>query len=249
MYSSLFLILLLLIVSFLYSSVGHGGASGYIAVLTLWGIVSQDVKSTALILNVLVSSIAFFYFYKKGYFNWHFFWPFAISSIPLAFLGATIQLSDGLYKRLLGICLIFAILKLVGVFDFFSNSKNSSNELLKPSILLRALIGGLIGFLSGMLGIGGGIILSPLILIFGWANMKQTAAASALFILVNSIAGLLGVFQTGFSISSDKYFWIVGAFFGGILGGYLGSSKFNFATLRYILALVLFIASIKLVLI
>lgn len=245
--------MLLLIVAFLYASVGHGGASGYLAVLSLLAVGTSHMKTSALVLNIIVSAISFYHFYKEGYFDWKLFWPFAITSVPMAFLGATVPVSDVLYKQLLGVCLLFAVARISGLFDhFLKNEKRKTKNETQPSLHITHyafIIGALIGLLSGMLGIGGGIILSPILLLMGWAGMKQTAAVSALFIFVNSIAGLVGLLQKGIEINPEMYSWIACATVGGLVGGYLGSKKFNFATLKYILALVLLIASVKLMMV
>jgi uncharacterized protein len=231
----------LLIVAFFYASVGHGGASGYLAMMSLFGVASIEMKTSALILNIGVSAISFYHFYKEGHFDFKFFLPFAVVSMPMAFLGACYPISDLLYKKLLGLCLLFPILKLSGMLDFILKSKNEKRNPHALYITHYALfIGASIGFLSGMLGIGGGIILSPVVLLLGWADMKKTAATSA-------IAGFVGAYQKGILISENMYFWLLSAIFGGILGGYFGSKRFNISTLKYILAFVLLIASVKLI--
>jgi len=237
-----YLIPLLILISFLYSSVGHGGASGYIAILTLVCIQGFLIKPSALILNLIVSSISFFQFYRVGYFKWNLFWPFAITSIPMAFFGSIIKVDPHVFQKFLGFALLFPILKLIGVFD---NKKEVSNNV---NLIGALLIGGILGFLSGMLGIGGGIFLTPIIILLGWANMKTAAAVSALFIFVNSLSGLFGLISKGLVIENSVYLWIAAAVFGGIIGAYFGSTKFNSKTLQYILALVLLVAAFKLIL-
>lgn len=235
-------LLLVLIMAFMYASVGHGGASGYLAVLALFSVEPATMKSSALILNIFVSLISFINYYRGGYFKWKLFLPFAIASIPASYIGASIPLSGDVYKKILGMCLLFPILRLAGLLG----KESEETSTLKWSYGL--IIGASIGFLSGMIGIGGGIILSPVILLFHWARMKETAAVSALFILVNSISGLLALFAKGFSPNPEIYLWLAAAVTGGFAGAYLGSKKFNSKTLRYILATVLLIASIKLIL-
>ncbi len=232
--------LLLFIVAFLYASVGHGGASGYLALMAFYSFTPDTMKSSALILNILVSLIAFIQFYRAGFFNFKLFYPFALTSIPAAFLGGMITLDDHIYKKILGVLILLPIIKFLGI-----DSKNE-RALRKQNLILSLLIGSIIGLLSGMMGIGGGIILTPLILVLNWAKMKETAALSALFIFVNSIAGLIGLLVKGVSFSSDIYIFISIAFTGGILGSYLGARKLNNMILKFILAAVLIIASIKL---
>lgn len=236
-----FFLILLFVVAFLYSSVGHGGASGYLALMAIFGIMAPSMmKSSALIMNIFVSSISFFHYYRSGNFRWKLFLPFAIASIPLAFIGGYIILDTLIYKKILGAILIFPILKFFGVFGKTEGDEKEINR------IWALLIGGIIGILSGMIGIGGGIILSPIILLLHWGNMKQTAAVSALFILVNSIAGLLGMFSTGIEIDNLVYLWVMVALLGGFAGAYFGSKKFNNLVLKRILAVVLTLASIKL---
>lgn len=226
--------------AFMYASVGHGGASGYLAVLALFSVEPSIMKSSALILNVFVSMISFIQYYKGGYFKWQLFLPFAVASIPAAYLGATVPLSADIYKKVLGLCLIFPIIRLLG---FIGKEKENTQEL---TWAMGLIIGAIIGFLSGMIGIGGGIILSPVILLFHWAKMKQTAAVSALFILVNSISGLIALTSKGFIPNPEIYLWLSAAVIGGFAGAYFGTKKFNNHVLQYILAAVLVIASVKL---
>ena len=165
---------------------------------------------------------------------------FAIASVPLAFIGGTIEVDASIYKKILAILLIFAILKMLNVFG-------KENDRTKKVKLWQGLaIGAVIGFFSGLIGIGGGIILTPVILLLHWGNMKQAAAVSALFIWVNSAAGLTGQLSSGVSIEKESLLLVAIALTGGVLGGYYGSKKINNKNLRYILAFVLIIASAKL---
>ena len=230
----------LVIVSVLYASVGHGGASGYLALMALFGVQVAFMKPSALILNLFVSSVAFFAFYKAGYFRWKILLPFIITSIPMAFIGSGISISPALYKKFLAICLIIATARILIQPNVVNNQTKDFNW------ILALIVGALVGFFSGMIGIGGGIILSPLLLLMGWTNVKETAAISAAFILVNSVAGLTGHIMAGMEIPPNIYTWIVIAFMGGLIGGYGGSRKVSFNQLRFILAFVLVIASIKL---
>lgn len=238
-YMYLFL-LILPVVSFLYSSVGHGGASGYIALMALFSFAPETIKPTALLLNLFVAGIAFYYYYKEGYFNKNLFISFAISSIPFAFLGGTIEMDASLYKKILAVLLVFAILKLLNVFG------KESDNIKKVRLWQGLLVGGIIGFLSGLIGIGGGIILTPVILLLHWGKMKEAAAVSALFIWVNSASGLIGQLSTGILISIESLVLVVIALIGGFFGAYVGSKKLNNRRLRYILAVVLVIAGVKL---
>ena len=232
--------ILLFLVAFLYSSVGHGGASGYLALMAIFSISPDVMKPTALLLNLFVSFTSFVQFYRGKHFNWKLFLPFAITSVPMAYVGGLLTVDDDLYKKLLGILLIIPIVR----FLFFANIK--VEELRKSNFILSLVIGAAIGFLSGLIGIGGGIILSPVLLLLKWSDMKQTAAISALFIFVNSLSGLAGQLTKGIHFSADMYAYVAVAFAGGICGAYFGSLKFKSAILKYMLAIVLIVAAYKL---
>ncbi len=237
---TLLFFLLLFVVAFLYSSVGHGGASGYLALMALFSFTPETMRPTALLLNIFVAGTGFIQYYRGGHFRWKLFWPFAIASIPAAFVGGLIMMDAHLYKIVLGILLLFSVIRLAGI------KFNDNAPFKKQGLLLSILIGAVIGILSGMIGIGGGIILSPVILLLHWGNMKQTAAVSALFILVNSISGMAGLITKGVHFSPDMIWMIVVVFSGGLLGSYLGSMKVSSLLLRRTLALVLLVASVKL---
>ena len=232
---------LLLLVSFLYASVGHGGASGYLALMACFSFAPDVMRPTALVLNLFVSAIAFIQYYKSGYFQWKLFWPFAITSIPAAFIGGVIQVDENIYKKILAVLLLFSVVKLIG----FNTSSVAVRK--KQNLIASLIIGLIIGFISGMIGIGGGIILSPLILLLHWADMKQTAAVSALFIFVNSLAGLSGSIINGINITTSMGLMLAIAFVGGFAGSYFGAKKFNTIKLKYLLSIVLIIASAKLI--
>lgn len=233
-------LILLAIVAFLYASVGHGGASGYLALMAIFSFAPETMKPTALLLNLFVAGIAFYHYYKAGYFNKKLFLSFAVASIPLAFIGGMIEVDAIIYKKILGVFLIFAILKMLNVFG-------KENEKIKDIKLWQGLvIGGIIGFFSGLIGIGGGIILTPIILLLHWGKMKEAAAVSALFIWVNSAAGLIGQVSSGVEISSQSFALVAIALVGGFFGSYYGSRKLENKSLKYLLAFVLIIASIKL---
>lgn len=242
MFPEIYFLVLIAIVAFLYASVGHGGASGYLALMVIFGISPMMMKPSALILNLFVSAIAFFQYYRQGYFKWKLLFPFIITSIPLSFIGAKIHIDAHTYKIILAACLFLAILRLLGIFGKTDIEK--TKEINLPSALI---IGGIIGFISGMIGIGGGILLSPVLLLLHWAKMKETAAVSALFIFLNSLAGIAGAFSSLENISSQIYLWALVGIIGGTAGAYYGSSRFNNNVLKYILSIVLIFACIKLV--
>ena len=229
----------LYLVGFLYASVGHGGASGYIAVLSLFAIPLNTYKPLILLLNILVAGMGFYHFRKAGYFRWKLCRLFLITSVPAAFIGSKYSLEGNIYHYLLGLALVLPIIKLLGI-------KPNETDNPKPVQLLPALlIGTVIGGLSGMLNIGGGIFLSPVLILLGWANVKEAAAASALFIVLNSVSGLLGS-AAALVITPSAITWFIMAAAGGITGAYFGSARFQNMTVRCLLSAVLTIASVKL---
>jgi uncharacterized membrane protein YfcA len=210
--------------------------------MALFSMSPAFMKPTALLLNLFVSLSAFILFYRGGHFKWKLFLPFALASVPLSFLGGMIALDAEVYKKVLGALLLIPVIRML----FFPNA--SEQDLKEGSTGLSVLIGAVIGFLSGLIGIGGGIILSPVLLLLKWTNQKQTAAISALFIFVNSLAGLGGQLSKGLNVESGMFMYAGIAFVGGTLGGWLGASRFNQQILKYLLAAVLLLAALKLLL-
>ena len=231
---------LLFFVAFAYASVGHGGASGYLALMALFSVTPEVMKPTALMLNLFVSLTSFIQFYRGKHFHWKIFLPFAIASIPMAFVGGKIHIDGTIYKHVLGVLLLIPIVR----FLFFSNIQVTDTK--KANIPLSLVIGACIGFLSGLKGIGGGIILSPILLLLRWTDQKQTAAISALFIFVNSLSGLAGQLTKGITFSADMYSYVAVAFVGGLCGAWLGALKFKQTILKNVLAVVLLVAAYKL---
>src|ERR1700694_4701321 len=196
----------MLVAAFGYASVGHGGASAYIAAMALAGIAPAQMRPIALVLNILVSSIATYKFWRAGHFRWRLFWPFAVVSIPMAYLGGAISLPGNAYKVVVGVVLLYAAWQL-----WQSGRRGEEMRTLhEPPLPWAMAIGAALGLLSGLTGVGGGIFLSPLLLMLGWAGTKQTSAVAAPFILVNSIAGLAAVF-VGKSASLPDYVWLLAA--------------------------------------
>jgi uncharacterized membrane protein YfcA len=220
--------------------VGHGGASGYLALMIAFAFPMTFMKPTALVLNILVSGVSFYFYYREKKFRWNLFYPFAITSVPFSFLGGYLTVSTFYYKIILATVLFFAVLRLLG----FLGKEKTEITSLNPYAAL--IVGAVIGFLSGLIGIGGGIILSPVIILLGWGTMKQTAAVSALFILVNSISGISGFLLKGGILPESSLPLIGIVFVGGFFGAYYGSKKFNSVVLKNVLALVLGIAIYKL---
>jgi uncharacterized membrane protein YfcA len=229
------------IIAFLYSSVGHAGASGYIAVMTLAGIAPTVIRPTALVLNILVACIGTFHFWRAGHFAWKLFWPFALLSVPAAYFGGYLQPSASVLRILIGIVLLFSAARLIF-------RRSDSPETVIPSRPLAIGTGAALGFLSGLTGTGGGIFLTPLLLFCRWAHIRQAAAASALFILVNSVSGLIGYFTAIRSIPSLGFILAAAAIIGGAIGSRLGSRHFPARTISVLLAIVLTIAGAKLIL-
>jgi uncharacterized protein len=229
------------IVAFLYSSVGHAGASSYIAVMTVCGLSATFIRPTALVLNILVAAIGSFQFWRAGYFSWRLFWPFALLSIPAAYLGGYLPVPADLLKILIGAVLLFSAARL-----FFRHDDPPDTAPPPRPVAIGAGAG--IGFLSGLTGTGGGIFLTPLLLFCRWASIRGAAAVSALFILVNSIAGLAGYISSGQPV--PKFAWILALAAGiaGTVGSHLGSRRFPVRTISLILATVLVLAGCKLIL-
>jgi uncharacterized membrane protein YfcA len=244
--------ILILAAAALYSSVGHAGASGYLAAMALFGLAPATMKPTALCLNVLVATIATFRFARAGCFHWPLFWPFAVASIPLAFVGGALTLPTTIYKQVVGLTLIYAAVRLFA----FTRAKAGAAMPPPTTTTTRAaplapsvLLGGLIGLLSGLTGVGGGIFLSPLLLLSGWADTRRTAGVSAAFILVNSIAGLLGNLTNLRMLPPALPLFAVAAVAGGIVGSEFGSRRLTSVTIRRLLAVVLVVAGVKMILV
>jgi len=237
----LLLSLFIFLVAGLYASVGHGGASGYLALMTLLSMPIATIKPVALMLNIAVSLIAFIQFYRSGFFNKKLFVPLAIASVPAAYAGGLLSIDAHVYKQLLGGLLLISAIRLA------MPLKKEAIVLQHVNIVLVVMIGASIGFLSGMIGIGGGIIISPLLILLRYSDVKTTSGISALFIFVNSIAGLLGQMHQGIVFSSSMSVMIAVAIAGGLIGSYIGAKQLNVSLLKKVLAVVLFIASLKLV--
>ena len=235
----------MLLAAFVYASVGHGGASAYIAAMALAGLAPAEMRPIALTLNVLVSSLATWKFWRAGHFRWRLFWPFAAVSIPFAYLGGAITLPGGIYKLVVGVVLVYAGWQLWRSF----RAGDEMRAVREPAIPLAMAIGAAMGLLAGLTGVGGGIFLSPLVLMLGWAGTKQTSAVAAPFILVNSLAGLAAGFVAG-TAALPQATWVLAAVVvvGGWLGAEYGSRRFANPVVRRVLAVVLLVAGAKMML-
>ena len=227
------------VVAFLYSSVGHAGASGYIAVMSLCGLTATFIRPTALVLNILVAAIGAFHFWRAGHFSWRLFWPFALLAVPCAFVGGALRVPGDLLQLLIGAVLLFSAARL-----FFRYGDPTTTT--APPRVVALGCGAVIGLLSGLTGTGGGIFLTPLLLFCHWAPTKRAAAVSVLFILVNSIAGLSGFLTSGQAVPSITWLLAIGAVLAGAAGSYLGSQRFPVRAISVLLAIVLVIAGCKL---
>jgi uncharacterized membrane protein YfcA len=232
----------ILAVAILYSSIGHGGASGYIAVLAMFSVAPAAFKPTALVLNILVSAVATFHFARAGHFSWRLFWPFAATSVPLSFVGGYLTVPASIYNPLLGIVLLASAVRL------FSREDTGRPGSGPPPTTVALGIGAALGFLSGLIGVGGGIFLSPLMLLMDWGSAKEASAVAALFILVNSIAGLLGHVGGLQAIPSFVPILAATALCGGIIGSFFGSFRLQGVSIVRILSVVLTIGGAKLLL-
>ena len=234
----------MLAAAFLYAAVGHGGASAYLAVMAVAGFAPAEMRPIALQLNVLVSSIATYKFCRAGYFRWRLFWPFAALSVPAAYLGGAITLPTTAYKVVVGLVLLYAAWQLWWTAQRSDESRRTHDV----PIGLALAIGAGLGILSGLTGVGGGIFLSPLLLIMGWAGTKETSAVSAPFILVNSLAALTAGFVKNPAMPPD-YVWVLmgTVLIGGWLGAEYGSQRFANPLVRRLLAVVLALAGAKMI--
>lgn len=224
------------LIAFLYASVGFGGATGYLAAMSFFGIPPQVMASTALLLNILVASISFTSFYRAGHLRRSLLMPFLLTSVPAAFLGGNFKITDEIYSILLYIVLTFAAIRLL----FFGN-KQDDRQALNPTPLVWSLVIGFgIGLLSGIVGIGGGIFLSPVIIFAGWGTPKQASAISAAFIVLNSISGLIGRLAGGtFQLDTFSLALIPFGLLGALAGSYWGALHFSGLSLRRALGVVM----------
>jgi uncharacterized membrane protein YfcA len=233
-------------IAVLYSTVGHAGASGYLATMALLSFPAGVMKPTALALNILVALVTSVRFYQAGYFSWRLFWPFALASIPLAYIGGGLTVHATIYKMLVGIALLFSAAYLI-----LRNRAVPEEGVIAdpPGIAVSLTTGAVIGFISGLTGVGGGIFLSPVLIMLNWAGLRKTSAVAAVFILVNSLSGLAGYFHQGGALPDHLALWSVAVVSGGLIGSTLGATRLNSPVLRMLLGGVLLMSGLKLVVI
>ena len=233
---------LIFIAALLYSAVGHAGASGYLAVMAFLGTPPATMRPTALLLNLLVATIGTVQFARAGFFRWSLFWPFALSSIPAAYLGGRLSLPGTAYRVVVGVVLVLSAAR------FVITLRTPDRVTRHVSVPAALVIGAALGLLAGLTGVGGGIFLSPVLLLAGWADLRTTAATSVTFILANSAAGLLGQHTQLATIEAVAPAWAAAAILGGLAGSWLGSRRLPNSGLRATLAAVLLAAGCKLIL-
>jgi uncharacterized membrane protein YfcA len=234
-----FLAICIFIVAMMYASVGHGGASGYLAVMALLGLAPAALKPTALLLNIVVAGVGSYLYLSARQFSWKVFWPFVVTSIPASFIGGYFSLPPHLYRPALGAVLIFAAWRL------FVRRNRESSDPTPPTLFVAMLVGAVLGFLSGLIGVGGGIFLSPLMILLGWARVREVSGIAALFILVNSASGLLGHLSSLQHVPDYAPLLAVLALLGGALGALGGSRHLPVTAIIKAMSLMLFLAGGK----
>lgn len=230
-----------LVIAALYASVGHAGATGYLAIMAIAGLQPALMKPTALTLNIVVASIATFKYYRRGAFSWKLFLPLVLASFPFAYLGGRMTLPPDYYKPLVGLFLLYAAWR-----AFDTTKSNPVYEIKAPASVTLVFTGAILGFLSGLTGVGGGVFLSPLLLIMHWAPIRVISGVAAAFILVNSISGMAGLLSGNVPTAVGLPWWVSAVLIGGLIGAEFGSGRFKPATIQRLLAATLLIAGLKL---
>lgn len=234
---------LMAVAAALYSSVGHGGASAYLAIMALFAVTPETMRPTALALNLVVATLAAARFATRGQVNWRLLAAFAVTAVPFAYLGGSIDLAPEIYRPLVGVVLLIAAVRL-----FWQPERLAARPVRQPSPALTLPAGAGLGLLAGLTGTGGGIFLSPLMILFGWENARRTAGVAAAFIVLNSAAGLLGNLASVQRLPAELPILASAVFAGALLGSWLGVSRLPRHRLLQGLAVVLVIAGLKLLL-
>jgi len=237
---SLWLLLSIAVMAILYSSVGHGGASGYLAAMALFGLEPAMMKPAALTMNIFVTMLILWRFSRTGPFNWRLFLPFVIASVPMAFIGGAHTINSSAYRVLVGLALLLAMWRLLW-------EGGDSDRIHVPALWVALPVGAVLGLVSGLTGVGGGIFLSPLLLLFHWTSMRGSVPIAAAFILLNSIAGLAGYASTATHWPAGIPVLVITAVFGALIGSELGVRCLAPIHLRKVLAVVLVVAGAKMI--
>lgn len=224
----------------LYSSVGHGGASGYLAAMALFGLEPALMKPAALTMNIFVTVLVLWRVSRTGAFNWRLFLPFALASVPMAFIGGAHTINSSIYRIMVGLALLLAMWRLLW-------EGKDSDRIQVPALWVALPVGAILGLVSGLTGVGGGIFLSPLLLLFHWSSMRGCIAIAAAFILLNSIAGLAGYASTATQWPAGIPVLVMTAMLGGLVGAELGARRLAPTRLRKVLAVVLAVAGAKMI--
>ena len=234
------LLLAIGLMAVLYSSVGHGGASGYLAAMALWGLLQEEMRPAALLMNIVVTSWLLYRFQPYKLMPYKLFWPLVIASTPLAFIGGMVKIDTEAYRLLVGTMLLLAALRMLMISEVAESTQ-------LPAMVVILSVGAVLGFSAGLPGIGGGVFLSPILLLFGWCTMRQSTAVAAGFILLNSVAGLAGYIASDQSWPMGAGWLVSAAFVGCLFGGELAAHRATSLTLQKLLAAVLAIAAVKMV--
>ena len=237
---SFILLMAIGLMAVLYSSVGHGGASGYLAAMALWGLLPEEMRPAALLMNIVVTSWLLYRFQPYKLIPYKLFWPLVIASTPLAFVGGLIKIDAEAYRLLVGVMLLLAAVRMLMI----NKAAESTHQ---PTMIVVLLVGAILGFSAGLTGIGGGVFLSPILLIFGWCTIRQSTAVAAGFILLNSIGGLAGYIVSDQSWPMGAGWLVIAALAGCLFGGELAAHRASSLTLQKLLAAVLAIAAVKMV--
>ena len=237
---SFILLMAIGLMAVLYSSVGHGGASGYLAAMALWGLLPEEMRPAALLMNIVVTSWLLYRFQPYKLMPYKLFWPLVIASTPLAFIGGLIKIDAEAYRLLVGLMLLLAAVRMLMI----NKAAESTHQ---PTMIVVLLVGAILGFSAGLTGIGGGVFLSPILLIFGWCTIRQSTAVAAGFILLNSIGGLAGYIVSDQSWPMGAGWLVIAALAGCLFGGELAAHRASSLTLQKLLAAVLAIAAVKMV--